>query len=307
MLRGIGSPPADPATTFAGGTTFAVKWKQHEDYATNFAHTVLILAGLIGMVFMVGGREGRRARISYAVLLVVAYLVFAGYLRWQPWITRLMIPLYVLGCPPIGLLLGREPVRRPAADEQPAEMADGSDGTDGAPERRPPRSGRPVIAALSGVGLLVAGYLGFVGGSWTWFNQTRPVAGPKSVFTSSRYEVRMYPRPYLAQPYANAAHEIIAAGVHRVGLARRSNNWEYPLWTLLGAPRPGMHIQDVTPTPPTAGLANPARPGAVICMLPDHGCRRWRGPGWTMHVYKSVRVSIRVDPLRPAAGYPHGG
>ena len=70
----------------------------HEDSAPNFMQLALIIAACIFM-----GANFFKHKRNYAVTLLFWVIFFEGilfcaYLKWQPWHTRLHIPMFVLGC-----------------------------------------------------------------------------------------------------------------------------------------------------------------------------------------------------------------
>ena len=94
----------DPRTSFAGGQPpqqFAIgKPRYHEDLAGNFLHAALMLLA-IGFMLIGPGRGGDIRR-AFALALVVGFVLFCIQLKWQPWGSRLQLPLFVLGAPLIG-------------------------------------------------------------------------------------------------------------------------------------------------------------------------------------------------------------
>jgi 4-amino-4-deoxy-L-arabinose transferase-like glycosyltransferase len=104
----LGVPLNDPRSTWIG-TGFEVRRPTaHEDLAGNGLHLVLLAVALIAAARR---REDWR-RPAFAGCLVGAFVLFCLLLKWQPWHSRLLLPLFVLATPLIGLMLER--LRSPA-------------------------------------------------------------------------------------------------------------------------------------------------------------------------------------------------
>src|SRR5262249_9415049 len=71
--------------------------------ASNGFHLLLIAAALAAALSL---RAGRRVA-AFAGCLVAAFALFCLVLRWQPWHSRLHLPLFVLGTPLVGLVFAR--------------------------------------------------------------------------------------------------------------------------------------------------------------------------------------------------------
>src|ERR1019366_7219776 len=84
----------------------------------------------------------------YAAALLAAFLLFCLYLKWQPFLARLELPLFVLGAPLAGLLV--EKLRYPA------------------------------------VALILALFLVNNARPFLFENWTRPLKGPRSLFATAR-------------------------------------------------------------------------------------------------------------------------
>jgi hypothetical protein len=89
--RAIGADPNDPATTWRWSSFAAPVNANHEANAPNRWH----LALLILMLFAIRDRP----RALYACGLAIGFVLFCGYLKWQPFFSRLLLPLFVLGAP----------------------------------------------------------------------------------------------------------------------------------------------------------------------------------------------------------------
>ncbi len=99
LHRLIGIDANDPATTWRW-TSFAPPVNaNHEANAPNRWH-LAILAALTCVI--VWRRD--RVRILYAAALLCGFIAFCGYLKWQPYFSRLLLPLFVLAAPLVGIL-----------------------------------------------------------------------------------------------------------------------------------------------------------------------------------------------------------
>jgi hypothetical protein len=103
--RAMGLDIDDPATTW-WRTHFEVSHpRRQEDRMSNGLHLALVLVA--GLALLSGRRLRTTDRVTYATALVAGFVLFAAVLRWQPWHSRLQLPLFVLGAPLIGILLDR--------------------------------------------------------------------------------------------------------------------------------------------------------------------------------------------------------
>ena len=187
----LGISPKDPRTTWPG-TEFRVRDSHNEDDAGNTAHLLLIVASLAIYIFLPG--KMMRASI-YAGSVVFAFLFFSAYLKWQPWHSRLQLPLFVLWSPFVGLMLARS--RR---------FQLGS-----------------ILLAL----LMLASLPSFV------FSSTKPMLGANGIFGVSRSHQYFLERPDRQAPYDAAVQVIGDMQCRDVGLMIGGDDWEYPLWVML--------------------------------------------------------------------------
>lgn len=237
--RVLGIPVSDPATTFVN-QPFIAKFRVAEDYSGNGIQLLLIVVAAVWILWP--GRRQSWLRRTYVLALLAAGLLFAGYLKWQPWITRLELPLFVCGCPVIGLLADAASVR----------------GT----VRFRVRSVVTVAAALS-ISLLALAFL--------WRNPSRPLVGPTSVFRQDRFDLIMANRPWEAGSYRLATTVIAARHPAVVGMAQTNNDLEYPLWVALRQRDPGVRLVSVTPNVDTLrGTPRVPDPHLVICLDITH-------------------------------------
>jgi hypothetical protein len=69
----------------------------HEDYATNLIHFILILISFFATLIF-GFKNAKKNRKLLLLMFIIAsqIFLFAGFLKWQPWHTRLHIPIFLL-------------------------------------------------------------------------------------------------------------------------------------------------------------------------------------------------------------------
>jgi hypothetical protein len=72
--------------TFAGQMPFS------EDTVKNGAHLLLIIASFIVLL-------AKKRKMCYPYLVLASWLTFFYFIPWQPWITRLQVPLFALSSP----------------------------------------------------------------------------------------------------------------------------------------------------------------------------------------------------------------
>lgn len=178
----LGVGVGDPATTWMG-TEFHVPGRfagtespgaddtlfllLHEGFAGNLLHGILILVTFVAAAAAPSWRGERELRI-HIWLVVAAFLLFCAALKWQPWHSRLHLPLFLLACPAAAVVL----------------------------------SARPHIAGWA-CGLLLAASL-----PWLLANATRPLLGSSSVLRTARLDQYFFNRPDLQEPFLAAARAV---------------------------------------------------------------------------------------------------
>jgi len=178
----LGVGVGDPATTWLG-TEFHVPGRfagterpgadetllllLHEGFAGNLLHGILIL---ITLVVVAAAPAWRRERdlLVHVWLVAAAFLLFCAALKWQPWHSRLHLPLFLLACPAAAVVL----------------------------------SARPHVAGWA-CGLLLAASL-----PWLLANATRPLLGTSSVLRTTRLDQYFFNRPDLKEPFLAAARAV---------------------------------------------------------------------------------------------------
>ena len=258
-LDRVGIDANDPATTWTD-TRFAIAGERlHEALAGNPLHVILIALTLLTLLGRKAFRHHRDTAI-YCLGLVLAFLVFCALLRWQPWHTRLHLPLFVLWSAPIAALA----------------------------EYRYPRV---VVAG-------VAALLVFLSIPAAFRNELRPLTGRASILRRDRVSLYFAERPELRDPYVAAAARVRASGCRRIGLdlSRQSRAYEYPMLVLLGGGSDAdVRLLNVgTPSAKYASTDARFAPCAVLCV----DCPPPTGPPSPTAVVGGISISLSDDGLR---------
>jgi 4-amino-4-deoxy-L-arabinose transferase-like glycosyltransferase len=188
----IGISSNDERTTWNTEKFCVPKISYHEDNAGNPIHLLIIAMSLI---FYMCQRHSEHDLGQYIYPLLLACLLFCVYLKWQPWHSRLHLPIFVLFAPFTGLMISR--IR-----------------------------GSLVVTLI--MALLLGTSLQCI-----FYNTTRPILGRDNIFTKSRMKQYFTSRPSLFEPYKEAVQIISELHGSDIGLIIGGNDWEYPLWVLL--------------------------------------------------------------------------
>src|ERR1019366_7802945 len=173
----------------------------------------------------------RRQWTLYAAALLAAFLLFCLYLKWQPFLARLELPLFVLGAPLAGLLV--EKLRYPA------------------------------------VALILALFLVNNARPVLFENWTRPLKGPRSLFATARddnYFSDMGQWNNRAS-YLESVDRTAGSGCTLVGLDISENQLEYPFQALLRERNPQVRFVHTGVVNASAlyAAADIPPPCAVLC------------------------------------------
>lgn len=222
----------DPSTTWRWSFFRPPRNANHEANAPNRWHLALLtLLSLVLVWRALNGRDGERA--LYALSLATAFLAFCACLKWQPYLARLFLPLFVLGSPLAGLL-----------------------------EEWPTRRG--LVAGALALFLLDSSRLAIVE------NWTRPLKGPNSVLRRPREEQYFADMNQWGNrgSYISAVEQLRAARCRTVGIDAHNLQLEYPLQALLRARdssvvflHTGVANASARYRPPVA-----ATPCAIVCL-----------------------------------------
>ena len=210
MHEVVGVDVNDPQTTYR---RFKVRRPRfnHEILAGSPLHALLV-GWAIAAVVLVRRWRARTDLVIYSAAVLAGLALFSVMLRFQAPNSRLLFPLFVIGAPVIGVLLG--------------DVA------------------RPRIAQAVAIVLLVLAPL------WIGFSGSRPLLGAKSVLVAPRIEQYFAMRRKLRAPYETACERIRSGGHRSVGLVIHDGYmiYEYPIWKLLESVGEPVRIEHVSVT-----------------------------------------------------------
>ena len=223
LHRALGLAIDDPRTTWPA-PPFSIAYSRNENLAGNPLQLGLIVVALVLLAVIKKARSP--ALVWYAVCAVAGFLFFCWLLKWQPWNSRLHLPLFVLLLPFAAVVL----------------------------ERSLPR----------GVGWAILGILVFWSLPYVFRNETRPLVGSASILRVDRSSQYFTTMPAWQAPYQNVAQFISGGACRKIGLMIGPDQWEYPLWTLTGSTRPPLEFQSVNVNNSSGGIPTSFVPCAVV-------------------------------------------
>ncbi len=232
--RRLGIDVNDPRTTWRWSSFVAPRNANHEADAPNRWQLAILLA--VFCVLMWRALHGRdRQRLVYALALGAAFLAFCFYLKWQPFLGRLLLPLFVLGAP-LASVIGE--IKQPVS--------------------------RWLVPLAACVFLMSNARLALQE------NWVRPLKGPRSVLRTSR-EVQYFAdmsqwdnRP----SYEKAVDILVNANCATVGIDITNLQLEYPLQALLRERNPGVRFVHTGVANASAKYRQPVdgAPCAIACL-----------------------------------------
>lgn len=223
--------PQDRDTTWATTQFGPPAETAHEGNANNRWHLLLMAAGL-ALALWRAARRRDWVWLAYGSGLVVAFLLFSFYVKWEASGGRMLLPLFILGAPLGATVLG---AIRPAP-----------------------------VAVLACLFLLGGARLPLLK------NWTRPLMGPHNVFVTPREkQYYMDMLPLNDGPWQLAAAGMTAqSGCGLVGLDFSGDDAEYPFQALLRARNPEVRFLHTGVENASARYYPAAvpQPCAVLCM-----------------------------------------
>jgi hypothetical protein len=202
--RALGIDPNDRDTTWPGARFAAPVNANHEANANNRWHLLLLS---IAMVFAAATRK--KSWVIYGVGLLLGYLLFCFYLKWQLFMGRLELPLFALAAPIAGAFL---------------------------------ETIRPAIVPMVVCAFLLVNTRLPILQNWT-----RPLTGPQSLFLTARDDnyFRDMAQWDNRASYLSAVDLTARSGCTTVGIDIAWNQLEYPFQALLRERNPTVRFWHV--------------------------------------------------------------
>jgi hypothetical protein len=230
LHRTLGIDPDDPADTWPYARFTAPINSNHEADSNNRWHLLLLA---IAMLFAAIARK--RTPLLYGAGVFAGYLLFCFYLKWQPFTSRLELPLFVLAAPVAGAFL---------------------------------EALRPALLALP-----VCLFLLTTARLPLFQNWTRPLTGPQSIFVTARddnYFRDMTQWDYGAT-YLHAVDLTARSGCHDVGIDINRDQIEYPYQAILRERDPAVRFWHTGVRNASARYAPKGQPHLCAVFCPDCG------------------------------------
>jgi Dolichyl-phosphate-mannose-protein mannosyltransferase len=190
----------DQRITFKG-EAFRYSVNLNENFAGNPIH---LLVAMFAIAVALWRFPQNHNLAIYSICLAVGFLLFCGCFKWQPWVSRLHLPLFVAVAPVCGMVLSRAAVRQ--------------------------------LAYVSSVMAIAVGLI------YATKNDTRPLLGKSNILVQARTDMYFASRPALRDPFVAAAVETARGNPATIGIITGVDDWEYPL-RLLVRMRLGTDVQ----------------------------------------------------------------
>jgi 4-amino-4-deoxy-L-arabinose transferase-like glycosyltransferase len=189
----------DPKTTWQGSQFAITRSNTHEDTAGNPLHMILIVLSLL-FIWRYDDMRLIPHVLPYLYALFSAFLIFCFYLKWQPWASRLHLPLFVLWSALCGTVIGMSEHKRTM---------------------------NVVMIALLMTSI-----------PYVVTNESRPLISDKhhkSILMSSRldqYFYNFYNQPWIKESYSTSIESACSKKCGTIGLRIGGDDWEYPIWVI---------------------------------------------------------------------------
>jgi hypothetical protein len=220
--RSLGIDPQDPTTTWRWAEFRPPKNANHEADANNRWHLLLFLFAL---------PLCRYRWAWYAAAVTGGFLLFCFYLKWQPYFSRVLVPVFILMSPVAGMMIARLPV--------------------------------PALQVVLCAVLLSNARLAATQ------NWTRPLTGPKSLLQMSRNEAYFNDIGQWSnrESYLRSVDAMAATQCPLVGIDTSRNHVQYPFMILLRQRLPAVRFVETDVRNPSEKYAHrvPSKPCAVFC------------------------------------------
>lgn len=186
----------DPKISWDGTQFQVTKTSVHEDSAGNPLHLLAIMVVAV-LLFWKKKLRHLPTMLPYVYAVTAAFLLFSFLLKWQPWASRLHLPLFVFWSPVVGTVLGSLKQR--------------------------------IIVHSVVIALLLASL------PYLLYNESRPLVSNshhRSILKASRLDQYFFNRPSIETSYLSSTALAQTGHCKNIGIITGVDDWEYPLWVL---------------------------------------------------------------------------
>lgn len=264
--------PQDPDTTWRWAKYDPPRNANHEANANNRWHLLWLLAAL-GPAMWCARKSGDKFWLIYATGLAMAFVAFCFYLKWQPFFSRLELPLFVLAAPLPAFTF--------------AKLNSG------------------ILQAV------ICFFLLNNARPFLFENWTRPLKGPKSLLTTPRQwnYFRDMTQWDNRDTYLRAVEAAAATGCNAVGIDISQYQLEYPFQALLRERNPGVRFIHMGVENASARFypTIPVQVCAVLCLDcagNDEKLARYNYVGRVIQIDRFLLFLSNPPPLAPFPSRP---
>ncbi len=169
----------------------------HEDAAGNALHVLSLFVCFIIYLFR---KNLRKNKLINIVLIagILMFILFCALLKWQVWNSRLQLPIFVCLTPFLAFILSE-------------------------------------IKSRNTFSMLILILLNF-SAIFLFANQSRPLFGKSSIFTTSKTNQYFINNEILQKPFVEISALLKEDSITRVALISSLDGWQYPFWALQKQP-----------------------------------------------------------------------
>ena len=228
--------PQNPQTTWPGARFEPPRNANHEANANNRWHLLLSICGIALAAWQAIAKKQTQC-LWYALGITGAFLAFCFYLKWQPFFSRLLLPLFILATPLMAFVVCKL---------------------------------KPAVLGFVICLLLVSNTRLALFQNWT-----RPLQGPGNLLTQTREQSYFNDMAQWnnRESYIAAAEAVSSTRCRSVGIDNSVNHVEYPFQALVLARQPTTQFLHVGVKNASSKYAEGRAACAVLCLdcagMPD--------------------------------------
>jgi hypothetical protein len=175
---------------------FTLSGSFHEDTTGNPLHASLIILTYIifGLMIIFNRKSIEKRHFFYGLCVIGGLFLFSWFLKWQPWGSRLELPIFILAIPFVSTYLFRH-----------------------------------TSAFSKSISIFIHTVIVFISLIWLFSNATRPFIPHDKIDRTQAYFANI---PSMEPTFIGMVNHI-PLECQNIGLAYGNEGFEYPLWALL--------------------------------------------------------------------------